>query len=230
MKMGKKVCVIALLAVLAAVTPLTAVAQLGPNTAVYTPDTALAGGVTDVTQLAVATATITTASFKVDVRQEVWRNSAGYLDFYYQVTNVVTPGKTGVIHRVTVGCFSFATIPAAGWVSTLAGSGFVAGTEDTHNVTRDAGPDGGAIVGFDMGTASLAVEPRETSQILFVQTERRNFTHVDASVGIINGIPGSNITDFYGVKCVPEPAMVQLSSLAGLGFLGLLRFRKRNKA
>ena len=224
--MRKRIGVIAILATLAAVTPLTAKAQLGPNTAAYTPDTSLAGGVTDVTQLAVATDTIVTSSFKVNVRQEVWLNSAGYLDFYYQVENVPTAGKTGVIHRITLECFRGITIPAAGYVAALAGSGFVAGTETPENVTRDGGPDGSQTVGFDHFTGT-GIAPGEISQLLFVQTKAKKFEA--GTVGAINGIPGFS-GRFYSPQCVPEPAMVQLSSLAGLGFLGLLRFRKRNKA
>lgn len=163
--------------------------------------------------------------FTGTLRTAVYRNTSGFLDFYYQFSN--TSGAStlqGQINRITTVSFgSFTT--DVGFTNTdidgaagNTGVNFLTPTvwQTPDKVDRSVAP--GATLGFNftanIGTGTIAAG--ETSSIIVVRTNALSY-----SVGQTNMINGA-IASAATFAPVPEPGTYALMG-AGLVALGLVR-------
>ena len=161
------------------------------------------------------------------VTSAVYRNAAGFLDFYYQVVNSTAPGGTnnsvsGIAGHnfgsatTSVGYYSNAAVFGGIFASPF---GFNAVSTNLRSADRSA--DGNFVnMWFGPPWGSSNINPGETSAILLVATNAVSFGAGWATVQ--NGGPAS--TDTVRSFQVPEPASMGLTLL---GFAVLAGIRRR---
>jgi len=149
----------------------------------------------------------------------VVRNSAGTLDFYYQVSNDAT--SIDSLTRETNASFRSATLPPTIFATevfyrtddaNLGAFGFTTGDAGATPRTADRTTNG-RVVGFNFVALApgAEIDPGDTSMILVVRTNALTFMNGTSSV--INGATDS-VATFQPLSAVPEPASLLLLSSA----------------
>jgi len=167
-----------------------------------------------------------------NLNNAVFRNSAGLLDFVFQLSNNANsvalqsvdlnnygiPGLTTSVNYLT------GALPANAITA-----GFVAGTTNPTQVQR--GPGAGNDLLFQFDTVGLA--PGATSSIFFIHTNATTFNNL--GTGQTSAVTSANggatfVTKFEPTNAVPEPSMFAMIGVAGAFGLGYYRKHRRNKA
>ncbi len=182
------------------------------------------------------------------IREAVFRNAAGTLDFVYQITNTSNPanGLLANLASTTLANFGGGLDPFApirvDFATNSNFDGFIApsansATNQSSPVAASRSTDGSSITfAFDSPQfATVGLSPGSTSNVLIVSTNATNFNN--RGVGTINGETdangntlGSNIAGGIfepAPAVVPEPATVLSAGIAGLFGLGYALRRKR---
>lgn len=183
------------------------------------------------------------------IREAVFRNAAGTLDFVFQVTNTSNPAN-GLLANLASTSFAnfgggldpFAPI-RVDFATNFNFDTFIApsattATNQSSPVGASRSTDGSSITfAFDSPQflATVGLTPGSTSNVLIVSTNATNFNN--RGVGTINGETdangntlGSNIAGGIfepAPAVVPEPATVVSAGIAGLFGLGYALRRKR---
>ena len=162
------------------------------------------------TLLASLSSPFTTIDTSGTLVSAVFRDSAGTLDFYYQVNNDLS--STGPISRETNSIFTgFAT--NVGFRldgASLAGTGFVNAT--VMPVTADRNTLS-SVVGFSFNPPDpTKIQPGQTSTVLVISTNATQFTSGFASV--IDG--GATTVASFAPTAVPEPSSIAFIAIGGL--------------
>ena len=169
--------------------------------------------------------------FQGTLRSVVVQNSAGLLDFYFQLSNTsdlapvsTGPGLGSDIFRLTLSGFSgYGTGAGDGLemnyrtdgLAGIAGAGaFVVGTKPAFSADRDPALAALGGVGFDFDPSQFLggpgnVDSGQTSEFLLIRTNARAFQNVTSEV--VSGF-GTAFTSGFAPAAVPEPA----TALAGL--------------
>ena len=167
------------------------------------------------------------ASLTVDVASAVFRNGAGTLDFYYQVSNHSVRNR---VHRLTGSDFSgfitdvwYVTNGAAVSCDACPGDFFVNGTQAPLSVDRDTF---GEVVGFNFPNPGFELLPGQTSVLLLVRTNATDY--VPGFVSVINSGTVTQPAFAPAAAVTPEPASMVLF---GIGLLGTgAAMRRKRKA
>ena len=154
----------------------------------------------------------------------VYQESGGTLDFYYQLTNNTTAPNCG--HAGQPACDPVSRMTATSFTGFLTSTGFridggglggpfVNGTvapviADRNNV--------GNVVGFSFNPPDSAkIQPGQTSFVLVISTDAKNFTSGNVSV-IDGGV--TTVASFQPMaSTVPEPASLLLVIGGLIGFV-----------
>jgi len=148
------------------------------------------------------------------LREAVYLNAGGTLDFLYQVSN--TSALARLLHRLTAFDFTGFLTDAQ---QTAGGFGiFTTGTVAANTADRDVAAD---TVGFNFLTG---IPSGTTSFVLAIVTNATSFNKL-GNVAIING-RSFNIDGFQPVSTVPEPASLLLLGSAFAAASGYARRRK----
>ena len=180
------------------------------------------------------------ALFQGTLRSVVVQNTAGLLDFYFQLSNTSNlapvstgPGLGSDIFRLTLSGFAgFGTGAGDGLemnyrtdgLAGIAGAGaFVIGTKPAFSADRDPALATQGGVGFDFDASQFLggpgnVDSGQTSEFLLIRTNARAFRNVSSEV--VSGF-GTAFTSGFAPAAVPEPA----TALAGLLLGSLVAFR-----
>jgi len=190
------------------------------------PDMFSASG--EVTLLALASGTFATPipSANGTFVNAVYRNTSGTLDFLYQF-NVATTSPNVVAVTTASDFTGFTTDVGFMKDGSLlpTNPGFVDGTTDPVFVARPVA----ASVGFFFGpNAANNILPGESSFVLVVSTNAKNFVARPDVVGISGGGPTTNVSGFDPVasSTVPEPSVLLLT---GVGLAGLVAWRRKTR-
>ena len=147
----------------------------------------------------------------------VYLESAGTLDFYYQIANDST-SATSLVRLSNVdftGFLSSVAFRTDG--STLSGTSFVDGTVAPTLADRLGG-----VIGFNFPLFVDEIAPGQTSNVLIISTDGTKF--VAGNSGVIGGFGVITVAAFQPAP-VPEPASIVL---LGAGLLSLaLTVRRR---
>lgn len=164
--------------------------------------------------------------YRVDVAAAVYRNAAGTLDFYYQVTN--RTGSLDALRRATMSAFGgfltdvFQVSLGTSIGCKACGGTFRDGTQAAATADRSLNGD---VVGFNYGPPGApAIQPGETTLVMTIRTNATLY-----EVGNIGVINGKTIDlDAFQPAVVPEPASLALFGLGLLGTTAAIR-RRRNR-
>jgi hypothetical protein len=166
------------------------------------------------------------ANLVTDISAAVFRNSAGFLDFYYQVRNI---SAENLVHRLTGSGFSgFLTdvwyVLDGGLVpcSACPGGSFETGTQDPLTFDRDGL---GEVLGFNFPTPDFEVNPGEASLLLLIRTNATAYG--PGFVSVINS--GSFTDDAFEPAAVQVPDFTSSLLLFGIGLIGTGAMRRKLK-
>jgi len=178
-------------------------------------------------------------TFTGSLRTVVVQNGGGTLDFYYQLSNIVsTPGNSPAdIFRLTIdgfdpfatGVMDFSTNGLTG----IAGAGaFVVGNKSPRTADRD--PSIGTGVGFGFATTPGAplfnannLNQGDTSFFMVVRTNATQFFNSTATVSGFGTAFAQTLAP-VNVSAIPEPGSA-LVGLAVMGLCGSGLFRRNRK-
>ena len=165
--------------------------------------------------------TTTAGTTSGTLRTAVFMESSGTLDFYYQLSNDAS-SKTSIGRESNTNFDGFLT--SVGFRTDgssdamLAPAGFANGTMPPDLTDRSSG-----VVGFSFSLAvGDKVAPGETSNILIISTNARNFTAGNAE--LLDG--GSVTVAAFQPATVPEPATMALLGGGLLALAGIRRYRR----
>lgn len=166
------------------------------------------------------------------MRSAVYDAPGGFLDFFYQITNLGTSNTS--INELTFSSFAGFDISSPGtgaWQQLGAFGIFTSGVEMADSARR--GPDG-SVIGANFGTTlfgdvdagtNALLNPGETSAIFQIRTVASNFR-----LGTFTAQNGIGLTGigFAPAAAIPEPGtwMMMLLGFGGIGFT----LRRRRKA
>jgi len=220
-------------AVVLAAAPRAEATPIGPNATTPAVGIAAPGG----TQLdSVYYAAQGAADLLANVGSAVYRNASGFLDFYYQVTNISPAPTFDEVHRLTGS--SFAGTPP--WITdvwyVINGSAvpcdkcptgfFQDGTQIPFNMDRSNSGEG-SVVGFNFPLGfEVDSNPSETSVLLLIQTNAT--VYQPGFVSVINSGTVTKPAFEPNIAVTPEPASLLLF---GIGLLGTgAAMRRKRKA
>lgn len=174
------------------------------------------------TQLAFTSVPGTALTFSATMRSAVYRNTAGTLDFYYQVART-GPGTFAdqIVSAFTASPFDSFTVD--GFVSAADPDGtgaFTAANNPPSSTTTTGRNATGNVLQTDFGTNGLS--GTETSATYIFRTNATQFT-----TGTFGVIDGSSFSGLAFAPAVPEPATWGMM-LLGFGLIGgTMRYRRR---
>jgi len=159
----------------------------------------------------------------------VYREAGGTLDFYYQVSNNPTAPNCPTTQHPT--CDPISRVTDTSFTHSLTALGFRTdgGSFGGPFVPGSANPlfgdrsTSGDVVGFNFSPPVAAkLQPGQTSDVLVISTDARNFDSGNASV--ING--GTITVASFEPAAVPEPGSILLLSTGMLGLFAMRRSRR----
>jgi hypothetical protein len=159
----------------------------------------------------------------------VYRNDAGFLDFYYQISNTTLAPEDDILTRTTHVDFSgfltdvyYITTPGSFIGCAACPGGFFAdGTEDPDTADRQAD----STVGFDFAPTEVGegVDPGEVSFVYVIRTDARQYEPGGSTMS--NGGTTNVVTFQPTIRQVPEPGSLGLFALGLLASAAGLRRR-----
>ena len=174
--------------------------------------------------LASNTTSGTALTFAATLRSAVYLNSAGFLDFYYQVVNT-GPGSNGneMIDQLTVANFTGWTTDAYASATDPDGAGIFTAANNPGGSTTTFGRQSG-VVRINFGSNGLT--NGETSAVYVLRTNAYNFNR-NGTFGIIDGSSLQGVV-YAPAAGVPEPTTWGLM-IGGFGLVGAA-MRRTSKA
>jgi len=166
-----------------------------------------------------------------NLNNAVYRDSAGFLDFVFQLQNnansvaleSVVLNNYGIPGLGTSVNYLTGALPA-----NATGAGFVAGTTNPTQAQRGPALGNGVLFQFD----SVGLAPGATSSIFFIHTNATTFNQLGAGLtSAVNSTDGGAVffTKFEPTNAVPEPSMFALMGVAGVFGLGYYRKHRRGR-
>jgi len=221
----KKWTVLAAVVALLGLSPQSQATPLPPGSTLVVPDTSAETGV--------ATADTFTKAFdtnsggigiKGTIKETVFKESGGTLDFDYQIA--VDAASNDAVARLTISNYAPSVVYTTSVSQFASASGFAPGTIPAITADRTSN---GRVIGFNF--APMTLSPGLTSFVLIVRTNAPLDT--TGTVGVIDGIPFGDSTDFFGPFGSPAPPTPEPASLLLLGGLslgiGAMAFRRHRK-